>query len=118
LIPNTHALEAAGYTCCPEEPIRGYLYVDALAIEDTASWTEAARSKPHVKRYYLMVGNSEFFSDDLETLERMLYRYAASDGFLESAWTCPQCHRSWDLGADGDNYPNECECGNRPEVAL
>jgi hypothetical protein len=65
-------MQAAGYEC-GIETTSGYLYADSLVIESTSEWQEAIRSKPYVKRYYLMIGNAEYFSDDLESLWRVCF---------------------------------------------
>jgi hypothetical protein len=74
-------IDTAGYTVTKEDAdLRGYIYVDTLVIEDTRTWPGDCRSKPYRKRYYLMLGDQEYFSDTLEEQERRLYEYAVSEG--------------------------------------
>jgi hypothetical protein len=63
----------------PDETIEpgasGLIYGDGYFILDVmAHWPEAARERG---RYYLIVCNEEWISDDLEKLERELFSYAA-----------------------------------------
>lgn len=64
-----------------DTPVGGFTYLDALYIEDTASWTDTV-AKPG--RYYLLINRSDWFSDDLEPLERRLYDYAVSEDYFSS----------------------------------
>jgi hypothetical protein len=52
----------------------GYRYAGSLIIEDTTTWPEHV-NKTKLKRYYLLLGNCEYESDTLETLEEKLYQY-------------------------------------------
>jgi hypothetical protein len=54
-------------------------HLDALHIEDVQDfWPEASKAKG---KYYLLIGNREWFSDDVEKLERELYQFAVEEGF-------------------------------------
>ena len=59
----------------------GYIYQiaegDVLYIEEVSPhWSESARLKG---KYYLLIHREEWFSDDLEALERRLYEYAMDE---------------------------------------
>jgi len=58
----------------------GYVYLGKLWIEDvTDAWPADARERG---THYLMLGNCEYVSNDLELLERRLYEYARDEGFM------------------------------------
>jgi hypothetical protein len=60
-------------------PAHGFLYLDALHIEEVQDfWPDASKAKG---KYYLLIGNREWFSNDLEKLERELYQFAVEEGF-------------------------------------
>ena len=57
----------------------GYVYMGALFIEDvTEAWPEASRK---LGKHHLMLGRSEWISDDREALERRLYAWALREGY-------------------------------------
>lgn len=59
----------------------GLVYLDELYIEDVKPhWAETARKRG---KWYLILCNEEFVSDDLTLLERRLYEYAKSEGFCD-----------------------------------
>lgn len=66
-----------------QEPAKGNLYLDdeyPLYIEETQPhWPEEAKAQG---RWYLIIGRSEWITDDLATLERKLYEFAGSEGLL------------------------------------
>ena len=43
-------------------------------------WPEAAKARG---KWHLLIGRDEWITDDLETLERKLYDWAASEGYFE-----------------------------------
>jgi hypothetical protein len=67
------------YSCMAETA--GYLYRDSLVIEDTATWPPRGEDDRPVKRWYVLIGNAEHNSDDLEDVERKLYEFAVSEGY-------------------------------------
>ena len=59
----------------------GLSYIGMLYIETVKPhWPEAAKARG---RWYLIICNNEFISDDLTALERRLYEFAKSEGYLE-----------------------------------
>jgi hypothetical protein len=57
----------------------GFLYLDALYIEDVPShWPDAAKAQGN---HYLILERCEWITDDLESLERRLYEFAVSAGY-------------------------------------
>jgi hypothetical protein len=59
----------------------GLSYIDTLLIETVEdSWPDKIKAQG---KYCLTIGNSQRISDDLESLERDLYDYAASEGYLD-----------------------------------
>jgi hypothetical protein len=66
----------------------GWMYAGYLVIEDASKW-ENSKAK-----YYLMLSNEEYLSDDLEELERKLYAFYAGEQFVELSRvkleTCPR----------------------------
>jgi hypothetical protein len=64
-----------------EPPAKGYLYLDLLYIEEVQPhWPDAAKARG---KWHLLIGRDEWITDDLETLERKLYDWAASEGYFE-----------------------------------
>lgn len=73
------AVDAPDYTYDPDTKHTGFVYLGALAIENVLeNWPESTR---RAGKYYLILGNQEFISDDLEKLERELHDYAVGEGF-------------------------------------
>lgn len=64
-----------------EPPAKGYLYLDVLYIEEVQPhWPDAAKARG---KWHLLIARDEWITDDLETLERKLYDWAASEGYFE-----------------------------------
>jgi hypothetical protein len=64
-----------------EPPARGYLYLGELYIEEVQPhWPDAAKARG---KWHLLLDRDEWITDDLETLERKLYDWAASEGYFE-----------------------------------
>jgi hypothetical protein len=64
-----------------EPPARGYLYLDELYIEEVQPhWPDAAKAQG---KWHLLLDRDEWITDDLETLERKLYDWAASEGYFQ-----------------------------------
>lgn len=62
-------------------PAKGNVYVDALYIERMQPhWPAATLAKG---AWYLLIGNQEYVSDDLESLERHLYEFACDEGYCD-----------------------------------
>jgi hypothetical protein len=60
-------------------PGKGFVYCDTLYIEEVQPhWAGEARQRG---RWYLLLNNSEYISDDFERLEQMLYEFAVSEGY-------------------------------------
>ena len=52
-----------------------------LYIEEVQPhWPDAAKARG---KWYLLIARDEWITDDLETLERKLYDWAASEGYFE-----------------------------------
>ena len=67
----------------PEEAPKavGNVYLDTLYIEQVQDhWPEAARN---AGKWNLIIGNQEWISDDLESLEHKLYDFAVSEGYFD-----------------------------------
>jgi hypothetical protein len=63
-----------------DPPAKGYLYLDGLYIEEVQPhWPEAAKARG---KWYLLIDRDDWITDDLGTLERKLYDWAASEGYL------------------------------------
>jgi hypothetical protein len=61
------------------EPVPGYLYLEALYIEEVqAHWPDAAKAQG---KWHLLTERNESISDNLEKLERALYAWALSNGY-------------------------------------
>ncbi|HET6927456.1 MAG TPA: hypothetical protein VFI48_11470 [Hyphomicrobiaceae bacterium] len=57
----------------------GYIYCDSLFIEATeAWWPEGARDQG---KWHLLLERDEYITDDLDMLQRRLYRWAISAGY-------------------------------------
>ncbi len=66
-----------------EPAAKGNVYLDALYIGAVMDhWPEAARKQG---AWHLLIGNCEWISDDLESLERKLYDFAVSEGYEVAA---------------------------------
>ena len=65
-------MERAG--AASNEQTHGLLYAGSLIIESTEGW------KYETKKYYLIVERSEYLTDDLEKLERILYEWGIDAG--------------------------------------
>jgi hypothetical protein len=64
-----------------EPAAKGYLYLDALYIEEVLPhWPEAAKAEG---KWHLIIGRNERITDDLEALERNLYDWALSEGYFD-----------------------------------
>jgi hypothetical protein len=62
---------------------QGWLYCNGqLFIEDTSFWPAEAPGFGKGK-WYTRIGNQEYQSDLLESCERPLYKFAASEGFWD-----------------------------------
>ncbi len=53
-----------------------YLYIEEMQPH----WSDAAKARG---KWYLLIARDEWITDDLETLERKLYDWAASEGYFE-----------------------------------
>jgi hypothetical protein len=63
-----------------QPPAKGFVYPGWLVIEEvSAHWPESTKAQG---RFYLLLGNWERVTDDLESLERDLYQYAGQEGIL------------------------------------
>jgi hypothetical protein len=60
--------------------VSGRLYCDDLSIEDTQSWKSNSTNLEE-GRWYLLIGRDEYRSDNLEELERYLYRFAIENEY-------------------------------------
>jgi len=58
---------------------RGWLYLDALYIEEVREWWPQASLR--AGRWHLLIERSEFLSDDLAILEHRLYVWAIASGY-------------------------------------
>jgi hypothetical protein len=61
----------------------GMVYLDCLHIDDVQSWPKTERDCTPLGRWYLLIGRSDWQSDDLTKLERKLYEWAGDEGFLD-----------------------------------
>jgi|SRR5215467_13321052 len=60
---------------------KGWLYLDALYIEEVQPhWPEESRKEG---KWHLILGRVEWITDDLAALERRLFRFAHSEGYLK-----------------------------------
>ncbi len=60
----------------------GRIYLDALWMEDTYLWPKSAPGYGK-GRWYTRIGNQEHQSNDLAEMERVLFQFAQSEGYLE-----------------------------------
>jgi hypothetical protein len=60
----------------------GRVYLDSLFLEDTTGWPADNASK--VSRWYTVIGRSEYTSDDIGQIERVLYDFAGSEGYFDT----------------------------------
>lgn len=61
-------------------PPRGYVYADSLYIEGVNEhWPESTQQRG---RWYLLLGNAEYVTDDLARLEQILFVYAQEEGIV------------------------------------
>jgi hypothetical protein len=59
---------------------KGFTYFDSLCIEIVQPWwPDEARARG---KYYLILSNEEYISDDLAELERKLYEWAEHESFM------------------------------------
>jgi hypothetical protein len=65
----------------PDTPQKGWIYCDALYIEDTRAWTVGTCKHGEGDRWYLLLNRDEWLSNNLEELERRLYVWALSEGY-------------------------------------
>ena len=63
-----------------DKPLPGRIYVDDLYIESDV-FTDG------VQRYFLTIGNSSEASTDLPKLERQLFDFAVSEGYIDGPTT-------------------------------
>lgn len=72
---------------------KGYAYLaqpgheddeETLFIEDTTRWPDNVPAKAE-GRWYLLLANLEWITDDLAALERRLYKWAESEGYFEQS---------------------------------
>lgn len=61
---------------CPGLIYSGNLYIEEVC----ANWTEEAQKGG---RYFLVIGNRDWLTDDLELLERELYEFGVSEEILK-----------------------------------
>lgn len=62
-------------------PARGWLYLGSLYIDEVlAHWPDDCRSRG---RWHLLIERDEWITDDLELLERKLYAFAVSVGYVK-----------------------------------
>lgn len=76
-----------------DEPVSGVLYLDCLYIADS--------SMPGCN-WWLQIGREEYMSDELYDLERRLYDFAISEGYIVDPGTCSN-HRD-----DGRGFCVDC----------
>jgi hypothetical protein len=64
-----------------DKPVPGRLYLnDTLYIERvTDKWPERTRV---LGQWYLLIGREDWFADDIAELERILYAFAVSEGYV------------------------------------
>ena len=58
--------------------VGGYVYLGCLFIEDTTTWTTFVRP---TKQWYLLLGRTDWDSDDLDELAERLYNWSVSEGY-------------------------------------
>lgn len=80
-------------------PVRGWIYLDELIIEEVAAhWPADARKRG---KWYLLIDRDEYITDDLARLEEILYRFAVSSGACEG----DEIRRAEDEPPDEDDTP-------------
>jgi len=73
----------------PERKEQGNVYLGALYIDRVQSWW-----LPEAKAqggWHLIIDRSEWITNDLETLERKLYEFAAVEGYCDGEGVTTQC---------------------------
>jgi len=73
----------------------GNIYCGSLFIEEVADWWP---EDAHRGRWHLLIERSEYITDDLDALERRLYRWAISAGFGDDGQ--PTSIPEWEQEAD------------------
>jgi hypothetical protein len=77
---------------------KGYIYVDALYIEQVQpDWPEATRKRG---RWHLVLGNAEYVTDDLPRLEALLYEFALGEGYCEG----PEAAAGPEPGGEAEHF--------------
>jgi hypothetical protein len=62
-------------------PAKGNIYLDVLYIEAVQPhWPEASKAQG---KWHLLIGRDDWISNDLTMLERNLYAFARSEGYLD-----------------------------------
>jgi hypothetical protein len=60
--------------------VKGFTYLESYCIEDRDTWTTEQREySKETGRYYLVIGNCEYISDDLAKLESILFQFCADE---------------------------------------
>jgi hypothetical protein len=73
--------DAPDYTYDVDAAHTGFVYSGGLCIENVlAHWPQKTRD---AGKYYLVLGNEEFISDDLASLEIKLFDYAVGEGVVD-----------------------------------
>ena len=83
---DARAMQAAGATP-NDETKHGLLYAGTLFIESTEEWGDCEKQG----RWYLCIERSEYISDDLESLERVLYAWGIDAGNIEEQCALCRC---------------------------
>jgi hypothetical protein len=78
-------MERAGVTLS-EQTQYGWLYPGGLVIQSTDGW-----DYEWMGMYYLLVEGREYFTDELEQLERILYDRGLDAGKIEGERQCALC---------------------------
>lgn len=66
-------VELLGDIVEPEnENVSGWVYLDSYYIENTRTWSWGFSGH---EDYYLCIGNQEYFSNDIEELEEILFDF-------------------------------------------
>lgn len=66
-------VELLGDIVEPEnEHVSGWVYLDSYFIENTRTWSWGFSGSTD---YYLCIGNQEYFSNDIEELEEILFDF-------------------------------------------
>ena len=69
-------VEREGMTYITEQTKRILLYAHGLYIESTEGWGEEMEKQG---KWYLILERSEYVSDDLQKLEKLLYEWGAGE---------------------------------------